>query len=186
MERVTVDGVEYFLFITRGRRRGTTPRGMTDVVLRRVDELEWVWQERFANREFDAMAKAGHDRLVRRILDRMPAQPDPSGQAPSETDELPAPAEEIEPTSSVPHPGEVLRTVFLEPLNISEQEFAKRLEVGREELRDILEGRGSVTPELARRLGAELGNSAEGWLRLQATWDSHASTGTQDTPSRTG
>ena len=70
-----------------------------------------------------------------------------------------------------PHPGEVLQDTVLGGDGISVTEFAKRLGVSRVALSRVVNGRAAVSAELAIRLAAALGGSAESWLRMQAAHD---------------
>ena len=71
-----------------------------------------------------------------------------------------------------PHPGEVLKdTVFRRGGGLSVTEFAKRLGVSRVALSRVVNGRAGVSAELAIRLAAALGGSAESWLRMQVSYD---------------
>lgn len=69
-----------------------------------------------------------------------------------------------------PHPGEVLQdTVLSSGLTVTE--FAKHLGVSRVALSRVVNGRAAVSAELAIRLAAMLGGSAESWLRMQVSYD---------------
>jgi addiction module HigA family antidote len=68
-----------------------------------------------------------------------------------------------------PHPGEVLRNTVLAELSVSD--FARRLGVSRVALSRVINGRAAVSAEMAIRLSAALGGSAESWLRMQAAYD---------------
>ena len=68
-----------------------------------------------------------------------------------------------------PHPGEVLRDTVLEEISVSD--FARRLGVSRVALSRVVNGRAAVSAEMAIRLAAALGGSAESWLRMQAAYD---------------
>jgi antitoxin HigA-1 len=70
-----------------------------------------------------------------------------------------------------PHPGEVLRTLCLEPLKVSITEAAKALGVSRKTLSAILNGRAGISPEMAVRLSIAFGTSAESWLSQQTQYD---------------
>jgi len=70
-----------------------------------------------------------------------------------------------------PHPGEVLKTLCLEPLNLSVTEAAKALGVSRKTLSAILNGRAGVSPEMAVRLSIAFDTSAESWLGQQVQYD---------------
>jgi addiction module HigA family antidote len=70
-----------------------------------------------------------------------------------------------------PHPGEVLRDTVLAAGGLTVTEFAKRLGVGRVTLSRVINGRAAVSADMALRLAAALGGSAESWLRMQAAHD---------------
>lgn len=68
-----------------------------------------------------------------------------------------------------PHPGEVLRDTVLAEMSVSE--FARRLGVSRVALSRVINGRAAVSAEMAIRLSAALGGSAESWLSMQSSYD---------------
>lgn len=68
-----------------------------------------------------------------------------------------------------PHPGEVLQYTVLKIMTVTE--LAKRLEVSRVALSRVVNGRAAVSAELAIRLAAALGGSAESWMRMQVSYD---------------
>jgi addiction module HigA family antidote len=71
-----------------------------------------------------------------------------------------------------PHPGEVLvDTVLREDGGLTVTKFAKRLGVSRVALSRVVNGRAAVSAELAIRLAAALGGSAESWLTMQLAYD---------------
>jgi addiction module HigA family antidote len=70
-----------------------------------------------------------------------------------------------------PHPGEVLRTLCLEPLNVTVTEAARALDVSRKTLSAILNGRAGISPEMAVRLSIAFDTSAESWLNQQLQYD---------------
>ena len=70
-----------------------------------------------------------------------------------------------------PHPGEVLRSLCLGPLNLTVTEAASSLGVSRKTLSAILNGRGGIIPEMAVRLSIAFGTSAESWLNQQVQYD---------------
>lgn len=67
------------------------------------------------------------------------------------------------------HPGEVLREYLPKKLPIGE--VAGRLGVSRQALSALLNGRAGVSAEMALRLEAALGTSAEMWVQMQAAHD---------------
>ena len=70
-----------------------------------------------------------------------------------------------------PHPGEIIKSLGLEPLGLSVTEAAKALGVSRKTLSAILNGRGGISPEMAVRLSIAFGTSAESWLNQQTQYD---------------
>jgi antitoxin HigA-1 len=71
-----------------------------------------------------------------------------------------------------PHPGALLRdTVLRADGGITVTEFAKRLRVSRVALSRVVNGHAAISAELAIRMVAALGGSAESWLRMQVSYD---------------
>nr|WP_298725721.1 HigA family addiction module antitoxin [uncultured Steroidobacter sp.] len=68
-----------------------------------------------------------------------------------------------------PHPGEILEDTVLREMSVTE--LAKRLSVSRVALSRVVNGRAAVSAELAIRLAAALGGSAETWMRMQVSYD---------------
>lgn len=69
------------------------------------------------------------------------------------------------------HPGEILKTTYLEPLNLSISKAAEMLGVSRKHLSGFVNGHVSLSPEFALRLQAFTGKSAQAWLSLQSNHD---------------
>lgn len=76
-------------------------------------------------------------------------------------------------TREVPliHPGEILLKDWLEPLGISQYQLANAIGVSRRRINEIVQGHRSITADTAARLAAFFGVDAEGWLALQAHYD---------------
>ena len=70
-----------------------------------------------------------------------------------------------------PHPGEVLRQLCLEPLNLTVTDAARSLGVSRKALSSILNGHTGISPEMAVRLSIAFSTSAESWLNQQLQYD---------------
>ncbi len=70
-----------------------------------------------------------------------------------------------------PHPGEVLKELCIEPLNLTITETAEALGVSRKTLSAILNGRAGISPKMAIRLGKAFDTSAESWLNQQMQYD---------------
>jgi antitoxin HigA-1 len=70
-----------------------------------------------------------------------------------------------------PHPGEFIREVYLEELEVSSRTVAAKLKVSPSTFTRLLNGKSSVTPEMALRLSKTLGRSPESWLAMQNNYD---------------
>jgi antitoxin HigA-1 len=70
-----------------------------------------------------------------------------------------------------PHPGEILRDLCLDPLQLSVTEAAESLGVSRNTLSAILNGRAGISPEMAIRLSIAFDTTAESWLLQQLQYD---------------
>ena len=70
-----------------------------------------------------------------------------------------------------PHPGETLREDVLPALGLTVTEAARQLHVGRTVLSRILNGATPISADIALRLAAWLGGSAQVWLKMQMAHD---------------
>ena len=70
-----------------------------------------------------------------------------------------------------PHPGEVLRDLCLEPLELTITDAAAALGVSRKTLSAILNGRAGISPEMAIRLSIAFDTTPESWLNQQSQYD---------------
>lgn len=69
------------------------------------------------------------------------------------------------------HPGEILLTEFLEPLQLSQYALAKAIGVPARRINEIVLGKRSITPDTALRLSRYLGLSERFWMNLQTRYD---------------
>ena len=69
------------------------------------------------------------------------------------------------------HPGLIIKHDCLEPLNLSVTDAAKVLGVTRPTVSKLINGRASVSPEMAVRLSKAFGSTPEFWLKLQFSYD---------------
>jgi addiction module HigA family antidote len=69
------------------------------------------------------------------------------------------------------HPGDILRTEFMEPLELSSYRLAKELHISAPRVNDLVRGKRSLTADTAMRLATYFGNSAQFWLGLQMDHD---------------
>lgn len=70
-----------------------------------------------------------------------------------------------------PHPGEVIKELYLEPLELSVTAAAKALGVSRKTLSAVINGHAGISPEMAIRLSIAFNTSAESWVNQQAQYE---------------
>lgn len=70
-----------------------------------------------------------------------------------------------------PHPGEILKDLWLEPLGLTISKAAVALAVSRKTLSRIVNGRAPVTPDMAMRIAIAFNSRAGLWLDMQAQHD---------------
>ena len=70
-----------------------------------------------------------------------------------------------------PHPGEIIKGLWLDPMGASITEAAQAMGISRKTLSKVVNGHGRVTPEMAVRLSIALGSSPESWLGHQTAYD---------------
>lgn len=69
------------------------------------------------------------------------------------------------------HPGEILKSEFLEPLGVTPYRVAMEVDVPAPRINDIVLGKRGITADTALRLGRYFGNSAAFWINLQSAYD---------------
>ena len=70
-----------------------------------------------------------------------------------------------------PHPGEFIREVYLEPLEVSYRTVASKLKVSPSTFNRLVKGQSNISSEMALRLSKTLGRSPESWLAMQSHYD---------------
>ena len=70
-----------------------------------------------------------------------------------------------------PHPGVVLKELWLDPASVSITAAAAALAVSRKHVSSIVNGRAAITADMALRLAAWLKTTPESWLAMQAAFD---------------
>ena len=70
-----------------------------------------------------------------------------------------------------PHPGEFIRTEIIEPLGLSVTGAAEVLGVSRPALSSLLNGRASLSGNMALRIEKAFGVKMDTLLRMQASYD---------------
>ena len=74
------------------------------------------------------------------------------------------------------HPGEILKTEFMEPMGVSAYELAKALSFPG--IYEVVRGDRSISADTAIRLGKYFGLPAQFWLNLQNDYDLRIAEGT--------
>jgi len=70
-----------------------------------------------------------------------------------------------------PHPGKLLRRLYMQPLGLTVSALAHALKVSRGTMSQLVNGRSRMTPNLALRLSQAFSNGPEGWLNMQQQFD---------------
>ena len=69
-----------------------------------------------------------------------------------------------------PHPGRLVKNE-LDEFKIPVAAAAKGLGITRQQLYNIINGKSSVTPEMAVRFSKGIGSTPDTWLRMQMNYD---------------
>ena len=70
-----------------------------------------------------------------------------------------------------PHPGDVLKKIYLGPLKMTVTKAAERLGVTRKTLSELINNKAGISAEMALRLSQMLETKPEMWLKMQASYD---------------
>ncbi len=70
-----------------------------------------------------------------------------------------------------PHPGEVLKGLYLDELNLSITQASEALGVSRNSLSRVINGKAAISPEMAFKLAKAFGGNAKSWLNMQLEYD---------------
>ena len=69
------------------------------------------------------------------------------------------------------HPGEILKTEFLDALGISPYALSKNTGIDRGNLSRMINGKSAISADTALRLARFFGTSADSWMNLQSRYD---------------
>ncbi|SNY79841.1 HigA family addiction module antitoxin [Enterobacter sp. CC120223-11] len=75
---------------------------------------------------------------------------------------------------NIPHPGVIVHGE-MEYLGITDDELAQQMSLEVEILRLLIEGKCSISEEIAKKLEQAIGSTAEQWLRIQETYNARES-----------
>ncbi len=70
-----------------------------------------------------------------------------------------------------PHPGQVLKGLYLGPLELTVTDAAKGLGITRKTLSQLVSGRQAITPDMASRLSEAFDTTPQLWLNMQQNFD---------------
>ena len=71
----------------------------------------------------------------------------------------------------IEHPGIMLKEDFLDDLGVKPGTFARAINVDRTAIKNIIDGKRSITAEMALRFSLFFGTSARFWMNLQNDYD---------------
>lgn len=69
------------------------------------------------------------------------------------------------------HPGEILRTEFMEPLGLTAGKVAKALGVPRTRIERLVREETQLTADTAERLGRYFGTGGDFWMNIRTSHD---------------
>ena len=69
------------------------------------------------------------------------------------------------------HPGEILRSLFLDPLGIGVKQMAQDLDVTPKTISALVNGHQGISIEMALRLSKAFGTSIDVWINMQRDYD---------------
>ncbi len=69
------------------------------------------------------------------------------------------------------HPGEVIKRLYLEPLEIGPSAIADHLGLPRSNMEQLINGTSEITPDTALRLARAFDTTAMYWMNLQTNYD---------------
>lgn len=69
------------------------------------------------------------------------------------------------------HPGKILLEEFLKPMEVTQVDFAKQLNIPIQRINNLINGKRGISPETAWLLAKAFKMSPEFWMNLQSTYD---------------
>ncbi|MEL6946789.1 MAG: HigA family addiction module antitoxin [Pseudomonadota bacterium] len=69
------------------------------------------------------------------------------------------------------HPGEVLKGLYLDPIEFSAGKLARHLGVPRTRIERLIKGQTGITTDTAARLAKFFGTSRQLWMNMQTNYD---------------
>lgn len=75
------------------------------------------------------------------------------------------------PKKDMPHPGEVLRDLYLDAKGWSQADLAREIGCPPKKVNQVVTGKSAISADFAIDIGEALGTSAQMWVRMQAEYD---------------
>jgi antitoxin HigA-1 len=69
------------------------------------------------------------------------------------------------------HPGRLIKSMCLDPLDLTVTKGAEVLGVTRPTLSNVINGKAGISPEMAVRLSKAFGSTPGAWLKMQVAYD---------------
>lgn len=69
------------------------------------------------------------------------------------------------------HPGRVLKNQFMKPYGTSNYKLAQAMAISESHIGRLVNGKASITADIAKRLEIVFGMSARTWLNMQSGYD---------------
>lgn len=69
------------------------------------------------------------------------------------------------------HPGEVLKELYLDPLDMSPMALARELKLPRTRIERLVKGTTGITTDTAMRLAKFFSTTPQYWVNMQANYD---------------
>ena len=70
-----------------------------------------------------------------------------------------------------PHPGKLLKYIYLKDYKLTITAFALKIGVSRVSASELVNGKNGISPEMSLRLAKCFKTSPEYWLNMQQTYD---------------
>jgi addiction module HigA family antidote len=71
----------------------------------------------------------------------------------------------------ITHPGGILREEFIKPLNLTQTDIAKDLNVNFRTINELINEKRNISPLMALKLAAYFKTTPEFWMNLQVKYD---------------
>lgn len=70
-----------------------------------------------------------------------------------------------------PHPGKIIKDIYLKDYNLSVTAFALKLGISRNTASELINGKNGISVEMSLKLSKAFGTSAQFWLNMQQAYD---------------